>query len=252
VNGQVLRFAWYRFGATFGRRRAGYLSIVILIGLLGGLAIGSAAGARRTESSFPTFLASTNASDLDVITGPIPVAEFARLPGVKHVESATFLANAAFLAPSGAPIKFRSSAGAYAIGSVDGLYFNQDRVTVVQGRMADPTRADQAVLTAQAARVLGVHVGETVPVGFYTGAQTSLPGYGTPSVRPKRQIDITLVGIVVPNSAVVEDDAERSISSVVLMTPALTAQINRCCSSDLVQFGFQLDRGAGGVSAVER
>jgi hypothetical protein len=252
VNGQVLRFAWYRFGATFGRRRAGYLSIVILIGLLGGLAIGSAAGARRTESSFPTFLASTNPSDLDVITGPIPVAEFARLPGVKHVESATFLANAAFLAPSGAPIKFRSSAGAYAIGSVDGLYFNQDRVTVVQGRMADPTRADQAVLTAQAARVLGVHVGETVPVGFYTGAQTSLPGYGTPSVRPKRQIDITLVGIVVPNSAVVEDDAERSISSVVLMTPALTAQVNRCCSSDLVQFGFQLDRGAGGVSAVER
>jgi hypothetical protein len=252
VNGQLVRLTWYRFRATFGRRRGGYLSLVLFVGLLGGLAMGSVAGARRTESSFPTFLASTNPSDLDVITGPLPVRQFARLPGVEHVESATFLLNAALLSPNGAPIKFRSSNRAYAIGSVDGLYFNQDRVSVVKGRMADPTRANEAVMTAQAAQILGVHVGETVPVGFYTTAQTNSPKFGTPAVRPERQIDIRLVGIVTPNSAVVEDDAQRSISAVIFMTPALTSQVNQCCSSDLVQFGFRLDHGAGGLSAVER
>jgi hypothetical protein len=71
-------------------------------------------------------------------------------------------------------------------------------------------------------------------------------------VRPKRQIDIRLVGIVVPNSAVVGDDAQRSISAVIFMTPALAARISQCCSSDLVQFGSQLDHGAGALSATEQ
>jgi hypothetical protein len=250
VNSQVFRVAWYRFGATLGRRWGGYLSVILLIGLVGGLSMGAVAGARRTESSFPTYLASTNPSDLDVITGPLPVRRFARLPGVKRVESATLFQSAVLLGPTGAPIKSPSAAKAVAVGSDDGLYFNQDRVTVVEGRMANPKRADQAVLTSEAARLLGVHLGETVRVGLYTNAQENSPTFG-PSVRPKRQIDLKLVGIVVPNSAVIEDDAERSISGVVLLTPAFTARFNACCSSGLVQFGFQLDRGASGDSAVE-
>ena len=61
-----MRVAWYRFTATFGRRRGGYLAIVLLIGLTGGIAMGSVAAARRTQASFATFLASTNPSDLSL------------------------------------------------------------------------------------------------------------------------------------------------------------------------------------------
>lgn len=43
-----------------------YLAIVLLLGLVGGLALGALAGARRTQSSFPKFLRSTNPSDLFV------------------------------------------------------------------------------------------------------------------------------------------------------------------------------------------
>ena len=63
---QILRVTWYRFRATFSRQWSGYLSIVVLVGLVGGLAMGTIAGARRTQSSYPTFLASTNPSDLSV------------------------------------------------------------------------------------------------------------------------------------------------------------------------------------------
>ena len=59
-----IRLAWYRFRATFRHRWTGYLSIVLLLGLVGGLAMASIAAARRTASSFPVFWASTNPSDL--------------------------------------------------------------------------------------------------------------------------------------------------------------------------------------------
>ena len=89
----MLRLAWYRFRATFGRRWGGYLAIVLLVGLLGGLAMGTVAGARRTQSSFPRFLASTNPSDLTTVYGgpegydPALVDTISHLPQVKHVES---------------------------------------------------------------------------------------------------------------------------------------------------------------------
>src|ERR1035438_9758824 len=63
---QVRRVAWYRFRATFGRRWGGYLSVVLLIGLIGGIAMASTAAGRRTQSSYPTFLASTNPSEVTV------------------------------------------------------------------------------------------------------------------------------------------------------------------------------------------
>src|SRR5271168_1239365 len=99
----VYAVAWYRLQATFARRWSGYLAIVVLIGLVGGLAMGSLAGARRTQSSFPTFLAGTNPSAMTVFTGPLPVPLIARLPGVNRVESLTVL-NAAELGSNGAPI----------------------------------------------------------------------------------------------------------------------------------------------------
>src|ERR1039457_1261782 len=66
VNGRVPGVAWYRFRSAFGRRWGGYLSVVLLIGLVGGIAMAAVAAGRRTQSSYPTFLASTNPSDMTV------------------------------------------------------------------------------------------------------------------------------------------------------------------------------------------
>ena len=37
-------------------------------------------------------------------------------------------------------------------GSLDGMFLDQDRVTVVQGRMADPDRVGEVVMTVSAAQ----------------------------------------------------------------------------------------------------
>ncbi len=92
---QALRVGWYRFRATFGRRWGGYLSVALLIGLTGGTAMASIAAGRRTQSSYPTFLASTNPSDMTVSVfnpgtggpGTALTAKIARLADVKRVET---------------------------------------------------------------------------------------------------------------------------------------------------------------------
>ena len=63
------------------------------------------------------------------------------------------------------------------VGSVDGLLFNQDRFAVTSGRMADPARADEVMVTQNAAASLGLHLGTGGPrrdlVGLRFGARAA-------------------------------------------------------------------------------
>lgn len=141
----VLRPAWYRLTVALRRRWAGYLGLVLIIGLTGGVALRlAAAAARRTESSFPVFLASTNPSDLTVqysqANAPASLPPFARvvagLPLVRHAESAVEPV-ADVLGPGGAPLpaSIAASLTVASVASVDGLYFDQGRVGVLAGRI---------------------------------------------------------------------------------------------------------------------
>jgi hypothetical protein len=152
----TLRVAWYRFRTTFGRRWGGFLAIAVLIGLVGGLAMGALAGARRTQSSFPAYLARTNASDLsignavydpqngsDTSYDPGLVAKLAGLAHVKRVADFTIVDPNVL--PVG-PLQFHTVPGETPPvlgGSLDGEYTTVDGVTVASGRLADPTRANE-------------------------------------------------------------------------------------------------------------
>ena len=250
----MLRVAWYRFRATFRSRRSGYLALVLLVGLVGGLAMGAVAAARRTQSSYPAFLASTNPSDLTVIdTGSNDSTvhdKIAALPHVKHVESDT--APTVFpLRPNGTHGPDPFAAGVLTVGTVDGLYFDQDRVTVTQGRMADPKRRDEFVVTAEAAHLLHYRLGDIAHFGIYTNAQQNAPGFDTARLTPILRIDVKLVGIVVFNSQVVQDDVDR-FPTYMLLTPALTRSASRTLGfpGSLIN-ALQLDHGARDVAAVE-
>ena len=120
----------YRFRTTFDHRWAGYLGLLVVIGLIGGVAMGSIAAARRTQSSYPAFLAATNASDLTMSTygissndsaasnySPRLASNIAHLAEVKRVESWVG-AGVAPLEPDGTP---NFNAPVNTVGSVDGL-----------------------------------------------------------------------------------------------------------------------------------
>jgi len=253
----VLTVALYRFQRTFRQRRGAYLSLVLLIGLVGGLSMGALAAARRTESSFPEFLASTNPSNLSLGTAlwnpalgyttgynaPL-VATIARLPHVRQAESYSGIYSEP-IGANGQPTSAAQKANFDVNGSVDGLYFNQDRVTVLQGRMADPTRANEIMMTVGAADALGLHVGQTVTWGTYTSSQFE-SGNAPPALHER----LTLVGTVVLNDAVVQDEIDANGPTTVIFTPALTRQLDSCCSNYSFTY-LQLDQGSRDVPAVE-
>ncbi len=191
----------------------------------GGIGMGSIAAARRTQASFSVFLASTNPSDLQLteVYGPNLTGDLARLAGVEAVEAANVGLTVFQLAPSGAPIITRDAllGESQPVGSINGEYFDQDRVTVTQGRMADPARENEFVATAEMERLHGWQVGGTFPMGFYTNAQSALPDFGTAKVRPRLRLEMHLVGTVVFNNEVVLDDVDR-YPTYALFTPAVT------------------------------
>ena len=260
MTGQLLGFSRYRIQGTFRHRWGAYLSIVLLIGLVGGLSMGALAAARRTESSFPTFLASTNPSNLSLGTalwspalgyttgynGRL-VATIARLPHVRRAESYAGI-DSVPIGSNGQPTAAAEKANMDVEGSVDGLYFNQDRVTVVQGRMADPKRANEIMMTVGAADALGLHVGQTVTWGTYTNAQFESTAGAPPP--PALHEKLTLVGTVVLNNAVVQDEIDANGPTTAILTPALSRRLLKCCANYSFTY-LQLDQGSRDVPAVE-
>ena len=251
--------AWYRFTATFGRRWGGYLAVVLLIGLIGGIAMASVAAARRTQSSYPAFLASTNPSDLTMtvyssgagVAGPSLTAEIARLPDVRHVDS-LLVPTVVPLTSNGAP-RLSTANVVVSVGSVDGMTLGQDRLAVIEGRRADQNRADQITMTSGAANMLNVRVGQVVPLGFYTAAQMSQPGFGTPRVAPRLQVRARLVGIVTLNNEVLQDDVDQAFGFTFL-TPALVREVDAVSPAPITPtlYGLKLDDGDRGVAKVEQ
>lgn len=238
----VFRTSWYHFRATFRHELGSYLTITLLLGLIGGLALGSLAAARRTQSSYSTLLASSNPSQVAVATAiaspgigngqgynPAIVGLIATIPHVTAVASTTGV-NAEPLSPAGAPIAtsgFTPQAGT-SLGTVGGAYVHIDRLALITGRAAKPWRLDEFVTSPFAAATFGFHVGQVVPMGFYSNAQTNSPGFGTPAVQPYRKINMRLVGIGIPVYAVVTDDVDAG-GPLAFITPALTKQLLACC-----------------------
>ena len=67
-----MRLAWYAARATWRRSWRMTLVIAVVGGLLGTVALGALAGARRTDSAYARYLRSVNDSDVMVdIPGPL-------------------------------------------------------------------------------------------------------------------------------------------------------------------------------------
>ncbi len=246
----AVQTAWYRSVVSWRRQRAGYLVLVLLVGLLGGIALGSVAAARRTASSFSTFLAASNPSDILIepaggqgLGQPHLAQKLAAAvrayPGVTRVESYAVL-NASLVKAGRAETRSFNS-NVVLVGSVDGLLFNQDRFAITSGRMADPARADEVMVTQNAAATMGLHLGQIVPVEL-----SSASGSGP---VPVRRIGLKIVGIGLLNREVVQDEIAK-FPTYIVATPALTASVPADGSN--LYLGAQLRGGAGDVAAVER
>ncbi|MDE3064184.1 MAG: FtsX-like permease family protein [Acidobacteriota bacterium] len=254
--GELARVARYRYRATFRSQLAGYLTVVLLVGVIGGVALASVAGARRTQSSFPAFLASTNPSTLTMAVygtatnGPVASIkpEIGRLADVAHVVT-TVIPSLFALKADGAP---RLSANTIIVGSQDGMATRQDRPALLSGHPWDRRAVNQVVMSEGAARELGVRVGQSIAFGLYSAAQESLPGFGTPRVQPLVKVHARLVDIAAFNTQIIQDDIDQTFDFVVV-SPALMQRLARALPGPLapVLYGIQLRHGGADVARVE-
>lgn len=185
---EVARFAWYRFRLDLPRRWPNYVALIALVAVIGGISLGSVAGARRSESAFPAFLKSTNPSDLAIDVGlynPSIIREIAHLPQVTSVET--------WVSPNAGPVTkagrvdtsshiFTSNLSPMA--SLNGLYFDQDRFTILHGSMPDPRRPDEIMINEFTAKMFKLHVGQVLRFGFWSNNQIGASGFPTVPSTP--------------------------------------------------------------------
>jgi hypothetical protein len=257
--GQGLRVGWFRTRATFADQWLSYLSIVLLIGLLGGLAMASVAAARRTQSSFSIFIASTNPSDLTIAAfpngptaaySPALTAKIRAFPNVTKVES--IVQPFAFpLGQGDVPLE-STSADITPVISVDGLDLDIDRAAVVAGRLPNPNADNEFVTTALGAKLMNWHVGETIPFGFYSMSQVMSSKLGTGGVRPTFLDSARLVGIVEFSDGVIQDQVDQ-LPTFALFPPATGRKVltSKQVTSYAVYYGIQLRDHAAGVAGAE-
>jgi hypothetical protein len=239
----------YRFRRYLRKGWATYLAVVLVIGGVGGAALGSLVIARETQTSYATLLNRSNPAQLNVtIFAPDLVARLSSLPGVAHVEGSLYSmlalplnANGTAYIPSGL-----ESGDVTPLGSIGGEYFNQDRVSVVAGRMANPKRANEFVATAVTEKLMHWHVGQHIEMGLYEDVTQNATSPAALK-HPVEKFNADLVGTVVFYDDVTQDEVDR-YPTWVLFTPKATAPLDK--GGQYIDYAMKLHHGVS-VAQVE-
>lgn len=228
---------WWR--ATWRDTWRSTLVVVVLCAILGAVALGSLAGARRTESAYGRYLRSIDASDV-MVNIPEPnlsvIAKVSALAGVRS--------SAAWLGLAGNPVVHGREDDSFLtddlVGSL-GDFFRQDRMTVLQGRLPRPGATDEIALTPGIAKLFGVGVGGKVTYEFNNVASLRVEDTGVSTYR--------VVGIVAIPPVLV--DQFDQVSAAVMSPAATEATLARHRNA----FGFswvgvRLLKGSAGIPAL--
>jgi hypothetical protein len=263
---QSLRVARYRFVTTFRSRWSGYLTVVLLVGLLGGLAMGAIAGARRTQSSFPTLLERSNSSQLFGLTGvanpalgfdngynPALIRTISHLRYVEDVKSLVEM-NLLPLTTKGQPLL--AAQGQSMDGSVNGIMFSQDRVIITSGQLPNPRKINEFALDATTAKELGLHQGQVVTFDAFSNKQIGVLTTVNPADILKKVKPVLTVKATVESTGAVQatnllqDQVDVGDSGIILFTPALTKHLLNCCVNTSLS-ALKLDGGTAHQNQVE-
>ena len=151
---------WLRLRADLRLRWRPLVGLALLLGLIGGVVLTAAAGARRTDTAYPRLLSWANAAQVDLLTADSGLtgyyAALARLPQVAAISTEVSY-QMALTVHHGVPEL------ANAVSSPDGaLGVSANRVKILQGQMFGPRAAGQAVIDPQLASQQRLRPGGTL------------------------------------------------------------------------------------------
>ena len=185
--------------ADLRRRWRALLSLALLLGLIGGVVLTAAAGARRTDTAYPRLLSWANASQVDLIPAATGYpadyyAALAKLPQVAQLSTAVLYQVVLPTArhPYNNQVTAMSSPD-HAAGVAT------DKVKVLQGRPFDPAAPGQAMIDSQLAALEHVGPGGTLRL---LGVPND-PKTGTPDFARRVPMSFRVTAVVVFDTQVV-------------------------------------------------
>jgi putative ABC transport system permease protein len=174
VSGAAL---YLRAGAR--ARPLRWITLIALVGLVGGLVLAAVGGARRTGSVVDRFARDARAADVSIEwgraagLGDLDPALVERLPQVAEAHRDQIL----FYRGRSDTGRTITNADMGLVASPDVREFSAvDRDRIVAGRRPDPRRVDEIVMPKAAARSLGLPIGSTLEVRYATPAQMAAGG----------------------------------------------------------------------------
>src|SRR3984957_18169087 len=240
-----MRTALYWWRAAARRSWRSLVVLVLLGGVLGAVALAAVAGAWRTDTAYGRYLRAANVSDAFVnVPGKLPgMAATRPITLISHLPGVT--ASAPYLGLAGAPVvngRIRwSFLTADINGTLDREWYQQDRLTVLAGRLAPADSTRDVMITPAIARLLGARIG-----GRGTYALFRVGGSRPPSGKPLiRSYRLTAIVEVPPALVDQADAAEGSI-----LPPAATRQL--LATYQYATVGVRLKGGAAGIPALQR
>ncbi|MGB6618672.1 MAG: FtsX-like permease family protein, partial [Trebonia sp.] len=169
---------WLELRADLRQRWRALLSLALLLGLIGGVVLTAAAGARRTDTAYPRLLSWANATQVDLLPAAngFPAdyyAALAKLPQVAQLSTAVLYQ---VVLPTA---RHADNNQVTAMSSPDhGVGLATDKVKVLQGRPYDPDTPGQAMIDPQLAALEHVGPGGTLRlVGVPNDPKTGSPDF---------------------------------------------------------------------------
>ncbi|HEV3295569.1 MAG TPA: FtsX-like permease family protein [Streptosporangiaceae bacterium] len=218
---------WLALRAGLRVRWRAMAGLAVLLGLIGGVVLTAAAGARRTDTAYPRLLRWANASQVNVISGGSAgfYQRLRRLPLVASVSVAGYYVPL-LPAPNGRP---RIPIAAYA--SLDGSWgVTTDRVKVLSGRLFDPADPHAAMIDRQLAARLHLRPGGTLRLVVVPNA----PGTGSPEFNRAVTLVFRVSAIVVFDNQVVPATQANT-----MMTALLSEPFTRTLLAKSANYGYQ-------------
>jgi hypothetical protein len=128
---------WLRLRADLRQQWRGVLALAVLIGVIAGIALTAAAGARRTDTAYPRFLRSHHAADLLVTPSQSGFRGYFRaVAGLPQVSSSDTVAFLQMSLPGPGRSPFSGMVAEASPSGGEGVAI--DRVKVLAGRIFDP------------------------------------------------------------------------------------------------------------------
>jgi ABC-type antimicrobial peptide transport system permease subunit len=208
---------WLSLRADLRLRWRPLAALALLLGLIGGVVLAAAAGARRTDTAYPRLLQWASAAQVDILPegNASPLAYFAAVARLPQVAALSVGSAYQMVIPvrHGLP---QTVVMTYASPNAS-MGVTTDRFKILQGRMFGPRSAGQAVIDPELASLEHLRAGGML----HLLAVPSNPKTGSPEIRHAVPVAFRVSAVGVFDSQVVPATAANS-EPTVLLSPSFT------------------------------